>query len=59
MAGINITLLMGLWIVSIATVPIMYWYRLWKRKNCNHEYQNFRFCEKCGKREKQIEEKVE
>lgn len=56
---LSITLLMGLWIVTIATVPIFYWYRLWRRKVCSHDYQNFRFCTKCGKREKQVKIKVE
>ena len=48
------TLLMGLWIVTIATVPIYYWYKIAQRKGCNHEYQNYRVCEKCGQREKGV-----
>ena len=54
MPDIYLTIMMGLWIVSIATVPVYYWVRAWKRSNCVHEYINIRICDKCGKREKAI-----
>jgi hypothetical protein len=55
----NLAIMIGLWIVTIATVPIYYWYKIWQRKTCEHEYENYRFCPKCGIKEKAIEPKEE
>ena len=51
----NMSIMLGLWIVTIATVPIYYWFRIAQRNHCKHNYQNYRVCEKCGRREKAVQ----
>ena len=53
----NLALMIGLWIVTIATVPLYYLWKMYQRKICKHEYKNYRICSACGIREKAIEVK--
>lgn len=54
----NLALIIGLWTVAIATVPIYFWYKIMQRKRCKHEFENYRVCNKCGLKEKAVEQTV-
>jgi len=53
--NINLALMVGLWIVTISTVPIWWLWKMQQRKRCSHDFQNYRVCPDCGLKEKAIE----
>lgn len=53
---IRLVLLIGLAIVSMATLPVWYYYKIHKRRHCEHDFKLFRICMNCGERERYIQD---